>query len=70
MQGAVNFEYPCTSGFVYADAGLTLNTSTAMRVDGRGLHSSTFRLTVSTFVGIRWVHDFSQVYYMGRHGEL
>jgi len=30
--------------------------------DGRGLHSSTFRLNVSTFCGIRWVHDFPPVY--------
>ena len=29
---------------------------------GRGLHSSTFRLNVSTFSGIRWVHDFPPVY--------
>jgi hypothetical protein len=29
---------------------------------GRGLHSSTIRLTVSTFCGIRWVHDFPPVY--------
>ena len=29
---------------------------------GRGLHSSTFRLNVSTFCGIRWVHDFPPVY--------
>ena len=30
--------------------------------DGRGLHSSTFRLNVSTFCGIRWVHVFPPVY--------
>jgi len=29
---------------------------------GRGLHSSTFRLNVSIFCGIRWVHDFPPVY--------
>jgi hypothetical protein len=29
---------------------------------GRGLHSSTFRLNVSTFCGVRWVHDFPPVY--------
>ena len=34
VHGLVNFEYPCTSGFVYATAGLNLNTSYAMRVDG------------------------------------
>jgi hypothetical protein len=26
---------------------------------GRGLHSSTFRLNVSSFCGIRWLHDVS-----------
>ena len=29
---------------------------------GRGLHSSTFQLNVSTFYGMRWVHDFPPVY--------
>jgi hypothetical protein len=29
---------------------------------GRGLHSSTFRLNVSTFCGISWAHDFTPVY--------
>jgi len=29
---------------------------------GRGLHSSTFRLNVSIFSGIRWVHEFPPVY--------
>jgi hypothetical protein len=29
---------------------------------GRGLHSSNFRLNVSTFCGIRWVHYFPPVY--------
>jgi len=29
---------------------------------GRGLHSSTFRLNVSIFCGIRWLHDFPPVY--------
>ena len=28
------------------------------RIVGRGLHSSTIRLNVSTFCGIRRVHDF------------
>jgi len=28
---------------------------------GRGLHSSTFRLNISTFCGIHWVHDFPPV---------
>ena len=31
-------------------------------IDGRGLHSSTFRLNVSTICWIRWVHDFPPVY--------
>jgi H+/Cl- antiporter ClcA len=31
-------------------------------VDGRGLHSSTILLNVSTFCGIRWAHDFPPVY--------
>ena len=34
----------------------------AKRLLGRGLHSSTFRLNVSTFCGIRWVHDFPPDY--------
>jgi hypothetical protein len=29
---------------------------------GRGIHSSSFRLNVSTFCGIRRVHDFPPVY--------
>jgi hypothetical protein len=29
---------------------------------GRGLRSSTFRLNVSRFCGIRWLHDFPPVY--------
>jgi hypothetical protein len=37
--------------------------ATAMIVaGGRCLHSSTFRLNVSTFYGERWVHDFPPVY--------
>ena len=31
-------------------------------VRGRGLHSSTTRLNVSTFCGMRWVHDCPPVY--------
>jgi hypothetical protein len=30
--------------------------------DGRGLHSSTFQLNVSTLCGIRWARDFPPVY--------
>jgi hypothetical protein len=33
-----------------------------VRDNGRSLHSSAFRLNVSTFCGIRWVHDFPPVY--------
>jgi len=29
---------------------------------GRGIHSSTFRLNISTFCGIRWVRDSPPVY--------
>jgi len=32
------------------------------RVGGRGLHSYTIQLNVSTFCGICWVHDFPPVY--------
>jgi hypothetical protein len=32
------------------------------KVDGRGLHSSTFGLNVSMFCGIRWMHNFVPVY--------
>jgi len=31
-------------------------------IDGRGLHSSTFRLNFTTSRWIRWVHDFCPVY--------
>ena len=34
----------------------------AIDLDGRRLHSSTFRLDVSTFRGMRWVHAFPPVY--------
>jgi len=37
---------------------------------GRGLHWSTFRLNVSTFCGIRWMHDFLPVYYTGGYEEV
>jgi len=29
---------------------------------GRGLHSSTILLNVSTFCGVRWAHHFPPVY--------
>ena len=37
---------------------------------GRGLHSSTFQLNVSTFCRICWVHYSPPVYYTGGHGEV
>jgi len=37
---------------------------------GRGLHSSTIRLNVSTFCGIRRVHEFPPVYWTGRQEEV
>jgi len=36
----------------------------------RGLHSSTFRLNVSTLCGIRRVHDFPAVYETGGQGGV
>ena len=37
---------------------------------GKGLHTSTFRLKVSTFCWIRWVHDFKPVYKPEGRGEV
>ena len=37
-------------------------TGVAWDLRGRGLHSSTILLNVSTFCGIRWAHDFPPVY--------
>ena len=51
---------PLTTGTLQPGAVLT----------GRGLHSSTFRLNISTFCGIRWVPDFPPVYSTGGHGEV
>jgi hypothetical protein len=49
-----------------AAAELSVHAAAARRtleqVAGRGSHSSTFRLNVSTFCWIRWVHDFPPVY--------
>ena len=36
----------------------------------RGLHLSTFRLNVSTFCWIRWVHDVPAVYQTEGHREV
>jgi hypothetical protein len=35
----------------------------------RGLHSFTFRLNVSTFCGIRWVHEFPTAIRQGNTGR-
>jgi hypothetical protein len=40
----------------------TLHEGDTVVVAGRGLHSSTFRLNVSTSCGIRWVHCIFPVY--------
>jgi hypothetical protein len=39
-------------------------------VGGRGLHSFTFRLNVSTFCCLHWLHEFPPVYYTWGHGEV
>ena len=44
----------------FAVSGGQLAVLQWLRDLGRGLHSSTIRLNVSTFCGIRWVHDFPQ----------
>jgi hypothetical protein len=51
------------------DAGFKAFVGQGVRLDGgaagpagRGLHSSTVRLNVSTFCAIRWVHHFPPVY--------
>jgi len=51
---AIQFAAPVSIAIEYDEA--------AAQVAGRGLHSSTPRLNVSTFCGIRWVHDFHPVY--------
>ena len=38
------------------------SSAAACVLTGRGLPSSNFWLNVSTFCGIRWVHDFPPVY--------
>jgi len=43
-----------------AEGSLTVSVVTGLPMT-RGLHSSTFRLNVSTFCGIRWVHDYPPV---------
>jgi hypothetical protein len=40
------------------------------RPGAMGLHSSTILLNVSTFCGIRWLHDVPPVYLTGGPGEV
>jgi len=40
----------------------TAGRPVAARAVGRGLHSSSFRLNVGTFCGMRWLHDVPPVY--------
>ena len=40
----------------------TVGDDAVEQIVGRGLHSSTFRLNVSIFCWIHWVHDFPPVY--------
>ena len=49
---------PLGAGEVDAAAGDVFG----VLLEGRGLHSSTFRLNVSTFCGVRFVHNFPPVY--------
>ena len=42
---------------------------TGVENGGRGLRSSTFRLNVSTFCWIRWVHGFPQSIRQGDMGR-
>jgi hypothetical protein len=44
-----------------APRGRVVRAVIGLRHVGMGLHSSTFRLNVSTLCGTRWVHDFSPV---------
>jgi hypothetical protein len=54
-----------------AAVALRLTAAAAVaRPSARGLHSSTFRLNVSTFCWIRYMHDFPPVYYTGGQGEV
>ena len=41
---------------------MQIEAPTSVTVAGRGLHSSTFRLNVSMFCGIRWLHNIPPVY--------
>jgi len=41
-----------------------------LAIGGRGLHSSTILLNVSSFCGIRWAHDFPLVYWTGGHVQV
>jgi len=58
------FARPCIEGAVAdaIDAVAEQLSAFKKEIRGRGLHSSTFRLNVSTIFGIRWVPDFPSVY--------
>ena len=47
---------------LFYNTGLRDKSGALMPARGRGLHSSTIRLYVSTFCGMRWVHDVPPVY--------
>jgi hypothetical protein len=48
--------------YVQGDALRQVIAHRSVRPVCRGLHSSRFRLNVSTFCGIRWVYNFPPVY--------
>jgi len=55
---------PHATGFIPTSRLVPLlkHTGAPLGVRGRGLHSSTLQLNLSTFYGIRRVHDFPPVY--------
>jgi len=57
-----NLFYECKGAKNQVDNGDVTEEEPQWNDVGRGLHSSTFRLNVSTFCWIRWVHDFPPVY--------
>jgi hypothetical protein len=63
--------YNLAAGVAGAKWGIraTLITGLLLQVAGRGLHSSTFRLNVSTSCGVRWVHDFTRQGDTGRSDQ-
>jgi len=56
------YENPLVGGDKNSMLGACAFAHNGEHVRGRGLHSSTFRLNVSTFCVIRRVHDFPPVY--------